>query len=130
LFKTLIPACLSLALACTAPVNTTPPPGFLEGHLKIIAPKEVDLGGGDALANTAEDQAEYLLVVLSADGKKEIAGVTVDSDGNYHSLLPPGDYVLDVQYRAHRHLRATPRPFTVASRQTTRVDMEIDTGVR
>jgi hypothetical protein len=130
LFKSLVPACLSLVLACTAPVHTAPPPGILEGHLKIVSPREVDLAGGDAQANTTEVYAEYPLIVLAADGKKEIARITVDNQGNYRASLPPGDYILDVQDRAHRHVRAAPRPFTVVSRQTARVDMEIDTGVR
>jgi hypothetical protein len=128
-FKNLVPAWLSLVLACTAPVQAAPP-GFLEGHLKIVSPREVDLAGGGAQANTAEVYAEYPLVVLAADGKKEIARVTVDNEGNYRTSLPPGDYVLDVQGRARGHVRAKPRRFKVVSRQTARVDMDIDTGVR
>jgi hypothetical protein len=67
---------------------------------------------------------------LSRDGKKEIARVTADGDGNYRAALPPGDYILDAQGRARGHIRAKPRRFKVASRQTARVDMQIDTGVR
>jgi len=44
--------------------------------------------------------------------------------------LPPGHYVLDVQGRARGHVRAKPRRFTVVSKQTVRVDMDIDTGIR
>jgi hypothetical protein len=129
LFKSLVPACLSLVLACTAPVQAAPP-GSLEGRLKIASPMEVDLTDGDTRANTAEVYAEYPLIVLAADGKKRIARITVDADGKYHASLPPGDYVLDIQDRAERHIRATPKRFTIASRQTAHVDMEIDTGVR
>ncbi len=128
-FKNLIPACLSLVLACTASVNAAPP-GFLEGHLKIFSPKEVDLADGDASAITAEDYAQYPLLILSRDGKKEIARVAANAEGNYRAALPPGDYVLDVQGRARGHLRSKPRPFEVVSKQTVRVDMDIDTGVR
>ena len=81
-------------------------------------------------AETAENYADYPLLILSQDGQKEIARVTADRDGNYRVALPPGDYVLDVQGRVRRHVRAKPQPFTVASNQTVRVDMEIDTGVR
>jgi hypothetical protein len=128
-FKNLIPVWFSLALACTASVNAAPP-GFVEGHLKIVAPREVELTDGDAPAITAEDYAEYPLIILSRDGKKEIARITADRDGNYRRALPPGDYVLDVQGRARGHVRAQPRRFKVVSRQTARVDMDIDTGVR
>jgi len=126
----LIPASLSLVLACTAPVNTAPPAGMLEGHLKIASSKEADLADGNAPSVGPEADAEYPLVVLSADGKKEVTTVTIDNKGNYRTSLPPGDYVLDVQDRARRHLRAAPKRFTVVSRQTVQVDMEIDSGVR
>jgi hypothetical protein len=128
-FKNLIPACLSLVLACAASVNA-PPPGFIEGHLKIFSPKEVELADGNAAAKTADDYAEYPLIILSQGEKKEIARVTADGNGNYRAALPPGDYVLDVQGRARGHVRAKPQRFTVVSNRTVRVDMDIDTGIR
>ena len=106
------------------------PPGFLEGHLKIISPKEVELADETPSKITAENYAEYPLVILSEDGKKEIARITADENGNYRTALPPGDYVLDVQGRARGHVRAKPQRFTVVSNQTIRVDMNIDTGIR
>ena len=106
------------------------PPGFVEGHLKIISGKEVELADGNPPAITAENYAQYLLIILVQDGKKEITRVTADGNGNYRTALPPGDYVLDVQRRAPGHVRARPQRFTVVSNQTVRVDMDIDTGVR
>ena len=83
------------------------------------------------LEKTAENYAEHPLIILSQDGKKEIARVTADENGKYRVALPPGDYILDVQGRRPKgHVRAKPQPFTVASNQTVRVDMNIDTGVR
>ena len=70
------------------------------------------------------------LIILSQDGKKEIARVTADENGKYRVAVPPGEYILDVQDRKRRHVRAAPQPFTVASNQTVHVDMNIDTGVR
>jgi hypothetical protein len=128
-FKNLIPACLSLVLACIASVNAVPL-GFVEGHLKIVSPREVELADGNAPAITAEDYAEFPLIILSQRRKKEIARVTADGNGNYRTALPPGDYVLDVQGRARGHVRAIPQRFTVVSNRTVRVDMDIDTGVR
>ena len=78
----------------------------------------------------AETYAEYPLVVLSEDGKKEIARVTADGDGNYRVALPPGTYILDVQNRVRKHVRAKPQSFTVVSKQTVRVDIDMDTGIR
>jgi hypothetical protein len=127
--KCLISACVSAVFVGSAAV-TAAPQGFLEGHLKIISPKEVELAEVTPSKITATDYADYSLIVLGRDGKKEIARVTADETGNYRVGLPPGDYVLDIHNRRRRHLRAKPQPFTVASNQTVRVDMNVDTGVR
>ena len=75
--------------------------------------------------------AGYPLIILSQDGKKEIARVIADANGNYRATLPPGDYILDVERRRPKgHIRAKPKPFKVVSSQTVRVDMDVDAGVR
>ena len=130
LFKYFVTLCISSVLAGTTSINAAAP-GFVEGHLKIISPREVELANGTPASITAESYAEYPLIILSRDEKKEIARVTADANGNYRLALPPGDYILDVQGRPPKgHVRAKPQPFTVASNQTVRVDMQIDTGVR
>jgi hypothetical protein len=114
---------------CLASDNAVP--GFLEGHLRILAFRDVELAEGNPPKFSAGNYAEYPLIILSQDGKKEIARVTADGNGNYRLALPPGDYILDVQGRPPKgHVRAKPQPFTVVSNQTVRVDMDIDTGVR
>jgi hypothetical protein len=123
--KCLIAVCIFSVIAYMA----TEPPGFVEGHLKIISGKEVELADGVPVT-TAENYAQFPLIVLSHGGEKVIARLTADGNGNYRVALPPGDYVLDVQGRARGHLRARPQRFTVVSNQTVRVDMRIDTGVR
>jgi hypothetical protein len=127
--KCSIAGCTFLVLAGTASINAAPS-GFVEGHLKIISLKEVELADGTPASVTAESYAEYPLIIQSQEGKKEIARVTADKNGNYRAALPPGNYVLDVQGRAPGHIRANPQPFTVVPNQTVRVDMDIDTGVR
>ena len=124
--KCLIAVCIFSAVAGMA----TEPPGFVEGHLKVISPNEVELADGNAPTITAERYARYPLIILSQGGKKEIVRVTADENGNYRTALPPGDYVLDVQGRARGHVRARSQRFTVVSNQTVHVDMDIDTGVR
>jgi len=104
--------------------------GFLEGNLKIISPKEVELADASPSQMTAGNYADYPLVVLSRDKKTEVAHVMPDENGHYSIGLPPGDYVLDVQNRRRRHVRAKAQPFTVVANQTVHLDMVIDTGVR
>jgi hypothetical protein len=118
-----------ILLSCTRASNAAAP-GFLEGHLKIVSLKEVQPAEASPSKTTAENYAEYPLIILSKDGKKEIARVTADKDGSYRIALPPGDYILDVQGRRPGGIRAKPQPFTVVSNQTVHVDMDIDTGIR
>jgi hypothetical protein len=127
--KQLISACAFLVVAGIA-LSKAAPQGFVEGHLKIVSPKEVELADATPGVFTAKNYSDYPLVILSRDGKKEIARVTADAQGNYRVALPPGNYVLDVQGRAPGHVRAKPQPFRVVSDQTVRVDMDIDTGIR
>ena len=118
-----------VSVGCLASDNAAP--GFLEGHLRILAFRDVELAEGNPQKFSAGNYAEYPLIVLSQDGKKEIARVTADGNGNYRLALPPGEYILDVQGRLPKgHVRAKPQPITVVSNQTVRVDMDIDTGVR
>jgi hypothetical protein len=125
----LVPACVLLLFTIAAPIDAAPS-GFLEGYLKIFSHKEVELAEETQSKATTGNYPDYPLIVLRGDGKKEIAHVAADENGNYRVALPPGDYVLDVQDRRRRHVRAVPQPFTIAPNQTAQVDMNIDTGVR
>ena len=127
--KYLISACVSAVFVGSAAV-TAASQGFLEGHLKIISPKEVELADETPSKMRATNYADYPLIVLSRDEKTEIARVTADETGNYRVGLPPGDYVLDIQDRRRRHVRATPQTFTVVANQIVHVDMNVDTGIR
>lgn len=122
--------CAFLMLVIGAASSDGLPSGVMEGHLKIVSLKEVELADGNAPAVTAETYSEYPLIILNREKKKEITRVTADRNGNYRVTLPPGNYVLDVRGRAPGHVRAKPQLFTVVSNQTVRVDMDIDTGIR
>ena len=105
--------------------------GFLEGHLKILASVGVELAEGNPPKFSRANYAEYPLIILSQDGKKEISRVTADENGKFRVALPPGDYLLDVQGQQPKgHVRAKSQRFTIASNQIARVDMYIDTGIR
>jgi hypothetical protein len=129
-FKYLILGCL-LLIAGASLASGNAPVGFLEGRLRILANKEVELAEGNSPKFSAADYAECPLIILSQDGKNEIARVTADETGKFRVALPPGDYILDVQGRRPKgHVRAKPQPFTVVSNQTVHVDMNIDMGIR
>ena len=105
-------------------------PGVLEGHLTIASLKSVQLEDGSPSKGTVADYASYPLLILSKDGKKTIREVIADKDGNYRVSLPPGDYVLDAKGRKPKGIRAKPKPFTIVSQRTVRVDFDLDTGIR
>jgi hypothetical protein len=132
--KNLIVGCIVLALVGSVTSSDALPSGVMEGHLKILSSKPVDLGDEDAATVAAGNYADYPLLILSGDGQKEIARITADTNGDYRAVLPPGDYVLDVQGRTQGrtrgHLHAKPQRFTVVSNQTVHVDMNIDTDHR
>jgi hypothetical protein len=121
-------ACALLMLAGTASMKAAPQ-GFMEGHLKIVVIRPVEPDN----MSSPETYAEYPLIILSQDGKREIARLTVDKSGNYRIALPPGAYILAVkgrspEERAAERIHANPQPFTVVSNQTVRVDMSIFIG--
>jgi hypothetical protein len=122
-------ACIFLMLAGAASTKAAPQ-GFMEGHLKVVVIRAVE---PDNVPQAPETYAEYPLIILSQDGKREIARVTADKSGNYRAALAPGAYILAVherpaEERAAEHIHANPQPFTVASNQTVRVDMTIFIG--
>ena len=123
-------ACIFLMLAGSASVKAAPQ-SFMDGHLKIVVIRAVE---PDNLPQPApETYADYPLVILSQDGKREIARLTVDKSGNYRAALPPGDYILALQERpaeerAAERIHATRQPFTILPNQTVRVDMRIFIG--
>ena len=128
--KDVIRGCVLLILIGGTAWSDPVPPGFVEGHLKIFPLSDVNPAADDRAAITGSEvpYADYPLVVLTRDGKKEITRVTPDQHGNYRIELPPGDYILDVEAEIAK--RPKPRPFTVVSKQTVRVDMSVDTGIR
>ena len=125
-------ACIFLMLASTASIKAAPQ-GFIEGHLKIVVIRPVEPDNMPQPTVASETYAEYPLIILSQDGKREIARLTADKSGNYRVALPPGAYTLALQERsgeerAADRIHANPQPFTVVSDQTVRIDMTVFIG--
>jgi hypothetical protein len=107
------------------------PQSFVEGHLKVVAGRPVQLADENKATVTKEnfgDYSSYPLIVLSREGRKEVARITADKNGNYRVALPPGAYVLDVEGRVRKRLRVITQAFTVVPNETVCVDMTILTG--
>ena len=121
--------CFLSALTCFAS-DTSQTTGILQGHLKVISLTTAQPADGNVPTVTPQTYIDYPLVVMSSDGKQQVAVITADSKGNYRVALPPGEYVLDIENRVRKHVRAKPVPFTVVSNQTVNVDFEMDAGIR
>jgi len=124
----LIAAYTFWVLLATAQIDAAPQ-GFLEGHLKILSYRPVELADENAATVPAQNYADYPLIILSQRENKQIARFTANRDGIFRAALPPGGYVLDVRGRATKRLRVITRPFTVIPNKTVRVDMTILAGL-
>jgi hypothetical protein len=127
----LIAGCIFLLLLGTVSIGAAPE-GFLEGHLKIISHRPVQLADENAATETdaaaASNYSNFPLTILSRGERKEIMRISANEDGYYRAALPPGDYILDAAGRVSRRLRVKAQPFTVVPNRTVRVDITIDTG--
>ena len=125
----LVSSSIIFLLAGTASIKAESE-GFVEGHLKIVFGFAVDRSDEMPRPEVApESYAEYPLVILKQDEKKEVARVTADDNGNYRVALAPGNYLLDVQDRVRKHVRGQPQSFTVLTNQIVHVDMNIIVGI-
>ena len=128
--RALIAALLFLTASAGLASDTKQATGILQGHLKVISLETVKPADGSVPTVTPQTYIDFPLVVLSSDAKQQVAVITADSKGNYRVELAPGTYVLDIENRVRKHVRAKPVSFTVVSNQTVQVDMEMDTGIR
>jgi hypothetical protein len=123
----LIAVCICSVVAGTASANAAPQ-GSVEGRLKIVSLRPVQLDDENTPTPAAKNYTDYPLIILSQAERKQIARITADADGNYRAALPPGNYVLDVEGRVRRRLHVRAQPFTVVSNETVHIDMTIVTG--
>ena len=120
-------ACLALVpvlfVGALVTASSPVPSGLLEGRLKIATAKATQLDDADSTKPAPAPYAEFPLMVLSSDGKTQVAQVKADDEGRYRISLPPGDYILHA--KKHGRLRSTARRFTIAAGKTVQVDFEI-----
>jgi hypothetical protein len=69
-------------------------------------------------------------VVLNNSGMSEIARVSIDAEGSYSILLLPGVYTIDINHAGTDRAEGLPKQVTITKGEVTRVDVDIDTGMR
>jgi len=102
----------------------------LEGHVTIGPLVPVVREGEPEPTAAPEVYASRQIVIYAQDGRTEIARVQIDANGNYRVTLPVGTYVVDINHVGIDWGIDLPKTVEIVSQQVTRLDVEIDTGIR
>jgi hypothetical protein len=115
-------------LACCAP----PPKetGILQGHVTIGPLVPVVREGEPEPTPAPEVYASRQIVIYAADGQTEVTRVQIDGQGNYQVGLPVGTYVVDINRAGIDRGIGLPATVQIEANEVTRLDVDIDTGIR
>jgi len=104
--------------------------GTLAGHV-TIGPLVPVLREGELEPTPAPEVfAAREVVVFERDGKTEFVRIKIDSKGDYRADLPAGTYVVDINHTGIDTAAGFPQEVEITAQEVTRVDIEIDTGIR
>ena len=104
--------------------------GTLEGHV-TIGPLVPVVRVGESEPTPAPEVYEAReMVVFEEDGKTEYIRVEIDANGNYSANLPVGIYVVDINRIGIDSAADLPKKIEIIEQTVTRLDIDIDTGIR
>jgi hypothetical protein len=105
--------------------------GTLTGHVDIGPLQPVERVGVPQPTPSPAMYAAWRIVVLSEDGKREIARGEIDSSGQYQIKLPDGKYMVTARPVNGAGLGGQQvHPVEILTGKTTQLDISIDTGIR
>jgi hypothetical protein len=123
----LLVAFISVLYGCVSSPQET---GILEGHV-TIGPLVPVLREGEVEPTPApEVYAAREIVVFEEDGRTEFARLKIDPSGNYWVELPVGTYVVDINRIGIDTAKDLPMEIKIESQIVTKLDIDIDTGIR
>lgn len=120
-------AVLSVAAGCRADASES---GWLSGHVNIGPLAPVVQEGVPEPSPAPEVYAARQVVVFSADGRQEVLRTGIDPTGSYRVELPVGTYIVDINHSGIDIAKGLPAKVEIATGQETRLDIDIDTGIR
>lgn len=123
----LLVALLLLVTSCVPPAQET---GLLQGHVTIGPLVPVVREGEPEPTPGPEVFASRQIVVFTSDEQTEVARVQIDGKGNYGVELPVGKYVVDINHVGVDMAKELPKTVEIVSGRVTRLDVDIDTGIR
>jgi hypothetical protein len=114
-------------MACSAAPKEI---GILEGHVTIGPLEPVAQEGVPEPTPAPEVFALRKIVVLRERDGKEVAELEIDREGHYWGELPVGTYVVDINHLGIDFAKGFPMTVEIKPDQVTRLDVDIDTGIR
>jgi len=119
-------------LSCTKQNNISGT-GVLKGKISIgpICPVETIPPQPNCLP-TMETYKTWATAVWTTDKKTKIITIVPNSDGTYQINLPSGYYVIDFDAVQTNRIGGSnlPSPIAISDKDTTKLDITIDTGIR
>ena len=114
-----------------AACNQTPQAlGTLEGHVTIGPLVPVVREGEVEPTPAPEVYASREIVVFTQNGETEVARLQIDANGNYRAELPVGFYLVDINHAGIDSAAGLPAEIEIKADGVTRLDIDIDTGIR
>ncbi len=104
--------------------------GTLEGHVTIGPLVPVVREGESEPTPAPEVYAAREIVVFEENGKTEFIRLGIDAKGNYRTELPVGIYVVDINHIGIDSAADLPKRIEITGHGVTRLDIDIDTGIR
>jgi hypothetical protein len=123
---------LLLFSGCDKQVPVSGETGFLEGVINIgpLCPVQKD-PPDPACLPTAETYKAYPVSVWTSDGKRKLKQIVPELSGDYNTELQAGNYMIILEKNQYGIGRSSlPVNVTIFSNDTTKLDIDIDTGIR
>ena len=121
---------VALVLFVTSCVPVPQETGVLEGHVTIGPLVPVVEEGVPEPTPAPEVYASRQIVIYASNGQTEVTRVQIDGKGNYRVELPVGTYVVDINHVGVDMAKELPKTVEIVAGQVTRLDVDIDTGIR
>ena len=74
--------------------------------------------------------AARAIVIYARSGHTEVARAQIDANGDFEVKLAPGTYVVDINRAGIDRAAGLPQSVDIQAGQVTRLDVDIDTGIR
>ncbi len=119
-----------VALVAGACLQTAPRTGWLEGQV-MIGPLVPVMREGESPPTPAPEVFEAReIVVFNPNGTSEVMRIPLDDVGQFRNELPVGIYIVDINHTGIDFAKGYPKEIEIRAGEITRLEVDIDTGIR